>query len=190
MGRYLKLGLVLLLVLCLVTYMFFKNGPHSFAFAWVLNFALMMAVFYYTENFKPQLTAAYYNVKNWEGGGTIYQWFGVNIFRKILVLVGWEKVIRAASPVKKNLEAIKYLEYGTRKSEFGHLIIFFIVLIMNLFVVFQYGIVKSLPLFFLNIVFNVYPIILQHSPHTNKPYTSQYPRKYDGKNCVAPRIPW
>lgn len=161
MGKYLKLGIVLLLVFSVVAFVFLRQGPQSFVFAWVLNFALMMAVFYYTENFKPLLTSAYYNAKSWEAGGAVYKWLGVNIFRKILVLIGWEKVIRAASPVKKNLEAIKHLEYGTRKAEFGHIVIFFVVLAMNFFVVFNYGFAKSVPLLSLNIIFNVYPIILQ-----------------------------
>jgi hypothetical protein len=160
-GKYLKAGLVLLIVLFMVAYVAVKKGPHTFVFAWVLNFALMMAVFYFTNTFKPKLNANYYNLKSWEANGTIYKWLGVNGFRKLLVLIGWEKVIRAASPVKKNLDAIKHLEYGTRQSEFGHLTIFIIVLAMNFFVAIRYGITQSLPLFFLNIIFNVYPVMLQ-----------------------------
>ena len=160
-GKYLKAVLVLLIVLFMVAYITIKKGPQSFVFAWVLNFALMLAVFFFTNTFKPRLTAGYYNSKKWEANGTIYKWFGVNGFRKLLVLLGWEKVIRASSPVKKNLDAIKHLEHGTRQAEFGHLIIFFIVFATNVFVAFRYGIAKSLSLFLLNIIFNVYPVILQ-----------------------------
>jgi len=161
MGKYLKLGLILICVVAALAFVFIKKGPHTFVFAWVLNFALMMAVFYFTSSFKPKLASSYYRSKKWEANGSIYKWLGVNVFRKFLVLIGWEKVIRAASPVNKNLTAIKHLEYGTRQAEFGHLSIFFIVLIMNFFVAFRYGITQSLSLFFLNIIFNVYPVLLQ-----------------------------
>ena len=161
MGKYLKLFLVLLCVVAALVYVFIKKGPQTFVFAWVLNFALMMAVFYFTNTFKPELSSNYYKPKKWEANGTIYKWFGVNVYRKILVLIGWEKVMRAASPVKKNIAAIRHLEYGTRQAEFGHLSIFFIVLMMNFFVAFRYGITQSLSLFLLNIIFNAYPVVLQ-----------------------------
>ena len=160
-GKYLKAGLALIIVLSIVTYVAIQKGPHSFVFAWTLNFMLMLGVFFFTNMFKLSLASKYYDAKPWEAKGAIYKWFGVNLFRKILVWIGWEKVIRASNPVKNNLDAIKHLEYGTRQSEFGHLVIFFIVLATNLFVAIYYGIVYSLPLLFLNIILNAYPVILQ-----------------------------
>jgi len=121
----------------------------------------MMGVLYITETFKPRLISTYYNSKKWEAEGKIYKRLGVNEYRNILVLVGWEKLNKASNPVKKNLDTLKQLEYRTRQSEIGHLIIFFIVLIFNLVVVFKYGIIQSLWLFFLNLVLNVYPIGVQ-----------------------------
>ncbi len=153
--------LVLVIVVITVVYIFIKQKPYSFLFAWVLNFSLMMAVFFFTNTFKPQLTSNYFNSKKWEADGKIYKWLGVDIFRKLLVIVGWEKVIRAANPIKSNIAALKHLEYGTRQSEFGHAIIFFIVLIFNVYVAFSYGIKKSIPLLAFNILFNFYPVILQ-----------------------------
>jgi hypothetical protein len=137
------------------------QGLHSFIFAWVLNFMLMVGVLYITETFKPSLISTYYNSKKWEAEGKIYKWFWVDEFRKILVWVGWEKLNKASNPVNKNLDTLLQLEYRTRQSEIGHLIIFVIVLIFNLVVVFKYGIIQSLWLFFLNKVLNVYPIIVQ-----------------------------
>jgi hypothetical protein len=160
-AKYLKAGLVVLIVSVVVVYVFLRQGPQSFVFAWVLNFMLMMAVLYFTQTFKPQLVSTYYNAKNWEANGAIYKWVGVNLFRKILVWVGWEKLNKAANPVKKGADALKHLEYNTRQSEFGHLIIFFIVLLVNVGVVFYYGFAKSLPLFLLNVILNVYPILVQ-----------------------------
>ncbi len=137
------------------------KGLYSFLFAWVLNFMLMMGVLFITQTFKPRLKSPYYNSKKWENEGKIYKRFGVDEFRKVLVWVGWEKLNKPSNPVKKDLDALKHLEYSTRQSEFGHLIIFFIVLIFTFIVAIKYGIKQSLWLLFLNIILNVYPIGIQ-----------------------------
>jgi hypothetical protein len=159
--KYLKVCLVLFLVSIAVVVVGMWKGPDSFVFAWILNFMLMMGVLHYTNTIKPPLISAYFNPQNWEAKGTVYKWFGINAFRKILIWVGWEKLNKASNPVKPNLETLKHLEYTTRQSEFGHLIIFFIVLLVNVFVAIYYGAAKSLFLFALNIILNFYPIILQ-----------------------------
>jgi ABC-type transport system involved in cytochrome bd biosynthesis fused ATPase/permease subunit len=161
MDKYLRVCFVLVFVVITVVAVALWQGLHSFIFAWVLNFMLMFGVLYITETFKPSLISTYYNTKKWEAEGKIYKWFWVDGFRKILVWVGWEKLNKASNPVNKNLDTLLQLEYRTRQSEIGHLNIFVIVLIFNLVVVFKYGVIQSLWLFFLNIVLNVYPIIVQ-----------------------------
>ncbi len=121
----------------------------------------MMAVLSFTQTFKPRLTSTYYSPKPWERNGKIYEWFGINGFRKLLVWVGWEKLNKAANPVKKDLDALNHLEYTTRQSEFGHLVIFFIVLTFTLFVSLDYGFRQSIWLLSLNILLNLYPIWVQ-----------------------------
>lgn len=133
----------------------------GFAFAWALNFLLMMCVFTFTETLKSQLTSSYYNEKGWEQRGKIYKYLGINFFRKMLVLIGWERLNKKASPVEKNIKALKNLHYQTKKSELGHLIILFIVMGFNVFVAFRFGILKSFSLLILNIILNLYPIFLQ-----------------------------
>ena len=161
MNKYLKIFLVLLFAVCVIAPVALWKGLHSFLFAWVLNLMLMMIVLYINQTFKPRLKSTYYNSKKWEDNGKIYKWFGVDAFRKVLVWVGWEKLNKASNPVKKNLDALKHLEYNTRQSEFGHLIIFFIVLLPILFIGFHYGFMQSLWLIILNITLNAYPIGVQ-----------------------------
>lgn len=161
MSKSLKLCFVLIFVVSTVVAVAIWQGLHTFLFAWVLNFMLMSAVSYMIQALKPKLMSTYYLSKKWEDKGKIYKLLGVDVFRKFLVWVGWEKLSKASHPVKSNLDTLKRLEHRTRQSEFGHLIIFFIVLIFNFVVAFNYGIVQSLWLFFLNIVLNVYPIGLQ-----------------------------
>jgi len=99
--------------------------------------------------------------KKWEADGKIYKRFGVDVFRKLLVWVKWEKLTKAANSVKKDRETLKKLEYKTRQSEFGHWIIFIIVLTFGIVVAFSYGIWQSFWLLFLNILLNLYPIGVQ-----------------------------
>jgi uncharacterized membrane protein YphA (DoxX/SURF4 family) len=161
MNKYIRVSLVLLFVVSLVVAVALWKGLHSFLFAWVLNLMLMTIALYISQTFQLKLASTYFNSKKWEAEGKIYKWLGVNGFRKLLVWVGWEKLNKATNPVKKSLDALKHLEYGTRQSEFMHLIIFFIVLVFNLFVGFNYGCRQSLWLLFLNIILNVYPIGVQ-----------------------------
>lgn len=170
MVKFLKSCFVGVLIAGAVTGVAFWSGLQSFVFAWVLNFALMTGVLYGTQTFKPALQSTYYNTKRWEEGGKVYKWFGIHLFRKILVWTGWEKLHKANSPVERNLDALKHLEYNTRQSEFGHLIIFFIVLIFFLFVLLYHGIIQSLWLLVLNVILNVYPIGVQryNRPRLNR----------------------
>lgn len=119
----------------------------------------MTAVLYLTETFQPKLVSSYYNSQNWEANGQFYKHFGVNYYRKLLVLTGWEKMNKSKSPVKKN--TLTNLEYKTRQSEFGHLVIFIIVLLVNIFVVFKFRFIDSVWLLVLNILLNFYPILVQ-----------------------------
>lgn len=144
MNKYVKACFVTAFVVITVGMVALWKGMDSFLFAWVLNFMLMMEVLFFTQTFKPLLKSPYYQSKDWETSGQLYKWLGVNLFRKILVWVGWEKLNKASNPVKKNLDALELLEYRTRQSEFGHLIIFFIVVIFNIIVVFNYGFKQSL----------------------------------------------
>jgi hypothetical protein len=161
MNKYLGVCFVLLFVVCSVVAVALWQGLHSFVFAWVLNFMLMIGALYITQTFKPKLESTYFNSKKWETDGKVYKWFGIHGFRKVLVWVGWEKLNKASNPVEKNLDALKHLEYSTRQSEFGHLIIFFIVLFLTIFVGFYYGLEQSLWLIILNVILNAYPIGVQ-----------------------------
>lgn len=161
MVRYLKLIITVILVVIVTIAMAYWQGLTSFVFAWALNFVLMTAVLYLIETFRPALNSSYYHSKKWESKGQLYSSFGVNIFRRLLVLVGWEKLNKAKNPVNKHISALEMLEYRTRQSEFGHSIIFLIVLIPTIVVIIKFGFKESIWLFVLNILLNIYPILVQ-----------------------------
>lgn len=161
MRKNLFIFLIIAGTILMLYYLVSWIGVKGFLFAWILNFMLMMCVFLFTETLKSPLQANYFREKSWESKGKTYERLGINIFRKLLVMLGWEKLNKKDNPVAKNLKALNHLEYRTRQSEFGHLIIFFIVLGFNIFVAVQYGFLASIWLLILNILLNLYPIFLQ-----------------------------
>src|SRR5689334_14973634 len=85
--------------ICALVYYIRMDG---FSFSWILNFMLMFFMVAFTGTLKSKLTSSYFNEKKWEGRGEIYERLGVNFFRKLLVWIGWEKVIRKSNPIEKN----------------------------------------------------------------------------------------
>jgi hypothetical protein len=161
MRKYLIILLDTVVTIVIIYFFVSWIGVKGFLFAWVLNFTLMTSVFVFTETLKAPLQTHYFREKPWERKGKTYERLGINLFRKLLVLLGWEKLNKKDNPVEKNLKALTHLEYRTRQSELGHLIIFIIVLAFNIYVAVQFGIGESLWLLVLNILLNLYPIFLQ-----------------------------
>lgn len=151
-----------IIVTTVMTYaLIYYVGMQGFLFAWVLNLMLMMCVFHFTETLKSPFTSGYYKEKEWEDRGKIYELLGINLFRKLLLWIGWEKLNKKSNPIEKNTISLSHRHYRTKQSELGHIIIFIIVLGFTVFVALEYGIRESLWLLVLNILLNLYPIFLQ-----------------------------
>ena len=161
MKKHLTLTSIIIAAIMSVFALTYFMKMDSFAFAWALNFLLMMWVSAFVEALKSPLASTYYNEKGWEQKGKIYELIGINYFRKLLVLIGWEKVIRKSNPIEKSTATLVNLHHQTKKSELGHLIIWYIVLGFTVFVAFQFGVLKSIWLLILNILLNLYPVLLQ-----------------------------
>jgi hypothetical protein len=161
MKKTLSLILIISVTVGLVCVLANYYNTDSFLFAWQLNFLLWFSTLFFTQTLKSSLTYSYFNEKSWEQKGKIYEYFGVNFFRKLMVMIGWEKVRGKSNPIEKNTNALINLHNQTKQSEMSHLIILFIVLGFNVFVVFKFGLLKSLWLLILNTVFNLYPIFVQ-----------------------------
>ncbi|KAA0991379.1 glycosyl-4,4'-diaponeurosporenoate acyltransferase CrtO family protein [Dyadobacter aurulentus] len=161
MRKPLTLTLIIIITIALIYGVSHYIDMQGFSFAWIINFLLMGCVLYFTETLKSPLTSAYYQEKAWEKKGKIYEYLGINIFRKILIWVGWERLNKKSNPIRKNTQTLLQLHYRTKQSEFGHVIIFIIVLGFNILVAFKYGYNRSMWLLVLNILLNLYPIFLQ-----------------------------
>ncbi|HMI02137.1 MAG TPA: hypothetical protein VK541_06630 [Pedobacter sp.] len=161
MRKTLILALIAIITIGSICALVYYIKMDGFSFSWILNFLLMLFVTFFTGALKSPLTSSYYNEKGWERRGKIYEHLGINFFRKILVWIGWEAVIRKSFPIGKSTGALVNLHYQTKKSELDHLIILLIVLGFNVFVAFKFGVLKSVWLLVLNVLLNLYPIFLQ-----------------------------
>lgn len=145
------------LVFVLARFIGIQNG----GFAVPLNFLLMGGALLFTETLKSKLQSNYFCQQAWENNGIIYKRLGINLYRKLLVLVGWEKLSKANKPVAKNAETLAKLYYTTKQDELGHLLVLVVVAVFTLVVVVRFGVSKAVPLLISNILLNLYPIMLQ-----------------------------
>lgn len=173
MRKTLILSIIIIITIGLTYWLINYVGMRGFLFAWVLNLMLMMCVYKFTEELKSQFTSPYYNERKWERDGRIYRLLGINFFRKLLVWIGWERLNKKANPLVKNTNALLHLQYRTKQSELGHIIILVIVLGFTIFVAIKFGIRESLWLLILNVLLNLYPIFLQryNRPRLNRAIT-------------------
>lgn len=161
MRKSLSLILIGILTIALTYALIQYIGLQGLSFALSLNFLLMGCVLIFLETLKSPLNSPYFADKAWEEKGKVYESIGINLYRKLLVGIGWEKLNKKSKPVRKDPKTLLQLHYQTKKDELGHLIIFFIVMGFTIFVALKFGVLASLWLFILNILLNLYPILLQ-----------------------------
>lgn len=161
MNRTINLALISLATIGSIYALVYYLKMDRFEFAWLLNFMLMFFVVFFTNNLKPYFSSSFYDERDWERKGTLYRYLGINIFRKMLVWIGWEKLIRKNNPIEKNSKTLAHLYNETKKSELSHLIILVIVLGINIVAIYKFGFLQTIWLFVLNIILHLYPIFLQ-----------------------------
>jgi hypothetical protein len=70
-------------------------------FAISVNFLLMIIfTVIFDHLFPPVFLKKYFSPKPFEREGTIYLWVGIRYFKKLLKLIGWEKIIRKGQVIK------------------------------------------------------------------------------------------
>lgn len=144
-------------IICYLTGRFFSFT--SFTFAWVLNFMLMAWYTYLASNLNFRYNSNYFCSTPFEKGGRIYRYFKIDLYRKLLVKIGWEKITRKEYGNKNDLSSWKKREYNSRSSETGHTIIAFIVFILALTLTGTLAEAKWLLI--TNLFLNIYPVMLQ-----------------------------
>ena len=134
---------------------------YMLAYNFVLNFSLFGWITLIEWLLAPPLSSAYFNSYAFERNGKIYERLGINLFRKFLVITGWEKLRKAGAPVKSSLDALVKQELTTRKAEFGHGIVSLIILVLNIYVYIRHGFAAAAWMLGMNLLLGIYPIMLQ-----------------------------
>lgn len=151
----------------------------GFAFAWVLNFVLMAWYTYIDSLFDWKYNSSWFDTKSFEKGGLVYKYVGVDLYRKLLVTIGWEKISRKESKITHQRDALSLVEAKSRSSEAGHAVIFIIVGVITILV--ADTLQEALWLITLNVLLNVYPIIVQRY---NRPRYRKLLRKMEIREKV------
>ena len=133
----------------------------SLPYCIILNLLLIIWMSIVETLLIPELKSSYFNSHPIEMKGKIYKYIGVHYFRKLLVLIGWEKSRKKENPIRKSLILLEYYEYRTRTSEFGHTIIAIIILFISIYVCIAYSYNDIVWLTVFNIFLNIYPITVQ-----------------------------
>ena len=93
--------------------------------------------------------------------GSIYHWLGVRYYGYMLRFLGWEKVVRKDQPLNHNLASLAKFEAWTKGSEAIHLFAAISVFVSAIWIGYRHSIRDIRWLFLSNILFNVYPVMLQ-----------------------------
>lgn len=107
------------------------------------------------------LTKNYYFIKNPDKLVKLYKLMGVHYFKVLLLLVFWGSKKNRTKYFNGHRNGVQNFIYQTKQSEFGHLCAFIAIIIVSIILVLHsYYLLVALTTV-INIIANLYPIILQ-----------------------------
>lgn len=139
------------------------NWIGAIAFSFALNlfitgiFALLGFAFL-TSRILPN---SYYKIKNSQNLTFTYKILGVEYFKFLLLKFFWGKQNNRKKYFNGTKTGIEDFDTQTRQSEFGHLVAFITIGIVSLYILLKGYVVIFCITTFINIIGNLYPIILQ-----------------------------
>ncbi|RLD18682.1 MAG: hypothetical protein DRI69_09900 [Bacteroidetes bacterium] len=107
------------------------------------------------------LTSKYYELKNPDQLIRTYRFLNVDIFKKGLMAVFWGTKKNRKKYFDGTRDGIENFIYQSKQSEFGHLGAFVLILISSFVLLAQGYFILVASMTFINIIGNLYPIILQ-----------------------------
>jgi len=131
--------------------------------AWLINL-FITGIFAFagfalpTQNLFPE---QYYAVKKPAVLKKIYDIFRVNTFRKFLLQTVWRNKDQRKKYFNGRSDGIDNFITQSKKSEFGHLIPFILIIILCVYFIYKNHLKLALATFIINWIGNWYPIILQ-----------------------------
>jgi hypothetical protein len=135
------------------------------AFSFVLNlfitgvFALLGFAFLTSK----MLPSSYYNIKNAKSLTFTYNILGVAYFKFLLLKFFWGKENNRKRYFNGTKTGLDNFETQTKQSEFGHLAALITIALVSFYILFKGYIIIFCTINIINIIGNLYPIILQRN---------------------------
>lgn len=107
------------------------------------------------------LPAKYYSIKNPRLLKLCGQIIQIDLFKKLLTKTIWNKKQNKKHFFNWYRNGFNELEITSMKSEFGHFVGFFIVMILTVIIGIKASLTVAIMILFVNIFFNFYPFMLQ-----------------------------
>jgi len=107
------------------------------------------------------LPTKYYQIQNPKKFNAWFKKIGSEQYRKLLLATVWRKKEMQKDFFDGTINGLTTFEAKTKKSEFGHLIPFILLIIICIYLVMKNLYWGALFTMFINIIFNFYPVILQ-----------------------------
>jgi len=135
----------------------------AFLFAFLLNlFATGVFAFvgfgFATSRLLPK---NYYVISNPPGLKQCYRFWGVEAFRKALMITFWGKEKNRRKYFDGTRRGIRNFVYQTKQSEFGHLAALLVITVLSLVLAFHGYEMIAVIASVINLIGNLYPILLQ-----------------------------
>lgn len=151
------------LALALIVWTFVSFEFRNPIFAFLINWLVMSWIAIIGQFFTfPTLSSTYYEIKPFEESGRIYEQLGVSLFKKIVrrgPFTVFSPTLRF--PKEKTTTTLRILEKEMCKTETAHLGIFFMILLLVIYALFNGWLLAAGWLLLFNILFNGYPVMLQ-----------------------------
>jgi hypothetical protein len=160
----LKLAIALLILLgtlWFLTWLTETVRVDHWGFAIAVNFLFMAAFTLLVTLLKPNYSSGYFPPKPFERDGSFYRWFGVQYYLLLLRWIGWEKVIGRDKSITDDVSSLSKLEAETRGSDAVHLLAAICVAAITIWIAWRYSVGHIHWLVLGNLLFNVYPVMLQ-----------------------------
>lgn len=134
-----------------------------FFLAWIINMFITGVFAFLGFAFPTQkmMPSSYYQIQNPEKLKTLYERLGVEWFKKFLLATFWRNRDQRKRYFNGKRAGISNLVEQSMKSEFGHLIPFIIITVVSVYLFAINLHALSLFTIILNVIGNMYPIILQ-----------------------------
>lgn len=151
-------ALTIILIVCFLEFMGTRNPVFAFAINWLVMtwVAILGGVLHITM----PLPSSYYRIRQFETNGRLYEILGVRFFKVVLI----RSPLALLNPTIRHTgdrSTLFDLDRKMRDAEAGHLFIFIMMSLTILYTAIKGWWVFAAWLMVFNILFNVYPVMLQ-----------------------------